>query len=514
MFGFGGITTRFDAYVIGHDLQITGNAVGASVQGGELALVRSTISGSVALPADNPFSVLSGFGIVSASAGSEWTSQLHLASTTVSGNASAGIAAAPESSGLILHSTIAENGGVGIVHGFGVTDPELETGPFLVASSTIADNTEGALQVDGGALETVGSIVQAPEGVPACSGDPDGMTDSGLNVFSDDSCVSAGTSLVADAQLGPLADNGGPTLTMLPGAASPALDLIAPGGTHPGNGYSVRMCGDEFDQRGSGFPRLYGPACDAGSVELSSGVITVTASDATTYVGAVEPEITAGYSGFLPGDTVADLDTLPTCGYDIDAAATTCSGGADDVYTFEYVNGTLTVLDPLVFVTDSLPDATVGQEYSVTLEASGGDGGPYTWGIAEGSALPAGLELDTETGVISGIPEVAGAATFTLFVGDPIYQDLTITIAPAPTEPTDPPTSVDPTDPPTSSTGPTEQPTDAVPAPTGGSDDPGQGLPDTGADGLTALALSAAILLLGCAVVLVTRRHRHVGPDA
>src|SRR5699024_7990484 len=165
---------------------------------------------------------------------------------------------------------------------------------------------------------------------------------------------------------------------------------------------------------GYGKERVGGSACDAGAVERA-GLITVTASDATTYEGAFEPEITASYSGFVGTDTVDDLDTLATCGYDIDAGTTNCSGAQDDFYEFEYVAGNLTVLDPLVFVTDELPDGTVGEQYSFTLEASGGDGGPYTWGIFDGE-LPAGLELHTGTGEISGVPEVAGDVTFTVFV--------------------------------------------------------------------------------------------------
>jgi hypothetical protein len=63
---------------------------------------------------------------------------------------------------------------------------------------------------------------------------------------------------VADPKLGPLQDNGGPTLTRLPLAGSPAIDKGAPGGTPP-----------EFDQRGAGFPRVIGGRVDIGAVETS-----------------------------------------------------------------------------------------------------------------------------------------------------------------------------------------------------------------------------------------------------
>jgi hypothetical protein len=63
---------------------------------------------------------------------------------------------------------------------------------------------------------------------------------------------------VTDPKLGPLQDNGGPTFTRLPLAGSPAIDKGLPGGTPP-----------EFDQRGTGFPRVIGARVDVGAVETS-----------------------------------------------------------------------------------------------------------------------------------------------------------------------------------------------------------------------------------------------------
>ena len=72
--------------------------------------------------------------------------------------------------------------------------------------------------------------------------------------------------------------------------------------------------------------------------------------------------------------------------------------------------------------TTTLPAGTIGQAYNQTLQATGGTGG-LTWSIVAGN-LPAGLNLNQTTGVISGTPLVpAGTSTFTVRVADAAGQD-------------------------------------------------------------------------------------------
>jgi hypothetical protein len=81
---------------------------------------------------------------------------------------------------------------------------------------------------------------------------PVSITSLGDNVFSDATCNPIATDqIVGDAGVGPLADNGGPTLTHGLLAGSPAIDAAA---TCP-----------PIDQRGVARPQ--GAACDVGSVE-------------------------------------------------------------------------------------------------------------------------------------------------------------------------------------------------------------------------------------------------------
>lgn len=86
--------------------------------------------------------------------------------------------------------------------------------------------------------------------------------------------------------------------------------------------------------------------------------------------------------------------------------------------------------DPLTYVTASLPAGQAGVDYMATLQASGGFT-PYQWDLAAGT-LPEGLDLDSSSGVISGMPLEGGSSTFTARVNDAqftaIARTLTITI--------------------------------------------------------------------------------------
>lgn len=94
----------------------------------------------------------------------------------------------------------------------------------------------------------------------------------------------------------------------------------------------------------------------------------------------------------------------------------------------------MTIQPPVLTIAPTLLAAgTVNVTYAPqTLSASGGVQ-PYTWSVIAG-ALPAGLSLSTG-GTITGVPTVAGSATFTVQVRDAalatINRDFTIAISPA-----------------------------------------------------------------------------------
>jgi len=76
----------------------------------------------------------------------------------------------------------------------------------------------------------------------------------------------------------------------------------------------------------------------------------------------------------------------------------------------------ITILQALAISTTSLPDAVAGAGYSATLAATGGTS-PYRWSVTTGS-LPAGFNLNTNTGTITGTTIPTGTFNVRLTVTD------------------------------------------------------------------------------------------------
>jgi hypothetical protein len=84
----------------------------------------------------------------------------------------------------------------------------------------------------------------------------------------------------------------------------------------------------------------------------------------------------------------------------------------------------------LSITTTTLPNGTVGAAYSAPLDASGGTP-PYTWTVATGSTLPAGLTISGSgtTWAISGTPTTAATSDFSLTVTDSSAPQQSKTVA-------------------------------------------------------------------------------------
>ena len=156
---------------------------------------------------------------------------------------------------VILNSTVSGNMSSADGGGIGLTGGTVSLSNSTVAMNTAA-TTGGGVSVAGGKFTTVSSIIAlntAPTG-PDANGP---VTSTGNNLFGSTAgaIIAAGPNdlLNVDPLLGPLADNGGPTLTHAVLAGSPALDA----GSNPQ--------GLTNDQRGTGFVRTLGAGTDIGA---------------------------------------------------------------------------------------------------------------------------------------------------------------------------------------------------------------------------------------------------------
>jgi len=96
---------------------------------------------------------------------------------------------------------------------------------------------------------------------------------------------------------------------------------------------------------------------------------------------------------------------------------TAISGGAQTLPIPDFIQDIALAVRPdssVDILTTSLPDAIYGMPYYKSLEAKGG-GRPNAWALVAG-ALPDGIHLDTESGLLSGAPIYNGTYCFTVEV--------------------------------------------------------------------------------------------------
>jgi CSLREA domain-containing protein len=131
-------------------------------------------------------------------------------------------------------------------------------GTLTLASSTLVGNgaPEGAGIANDGSATLNNTMIAGSQG-GNCSG---GFAGSSTSNMSDDPTCSPGFTQVslADLNLGPLGDNGGPTQTIALGPGSVAIDA----------GDNAAAAGLITDQRGMGFPRIVNGRVDIGAFEV------------------------------------------------------------------------------------------------------------------------------------------------------------------------------------------------------------------------------------------------------
>ncbi len=188
------------------------------------------------------------------------------------------------------------------------------SGPLTLDSSTIADNLcsfgsidnshadggGGGVSQHAGAFALNNTIIAGNTDESDLAKDLRGTISSltGVNLLSSTQGTTGFSGIIAPPLLGPLASNGGPTLTMLPQAGSPALNA---GGT---TSYTI-------DQRG--LPRVAGGSVDIGAVEAGSNppvLVVNTALDENDGIGIGGVSLRDAVNAAYPGSQITFAPAL------------------------------------------------------------------------------------------------------------------------------------------------------------------------------------------------------------
>ena len=118
-------------------------------------------------------------------------------------------------------------------------------------------------------------------------------------------------------------------------------------------------------------------------------------------------------TGYSPVERSYNDDTVTEYGsfFSYDGETWTAGGEIRANACIRAFTVTESTATPPAITANIMPKGSEGDAYSVSFSAEGTQ--PVTWSIAEG-ALPSGLSLDAESGVISGIPVTAGNSSFTI----------------------------------------------------------------------------------------------------
>ncbi len=236
----GGVYVIAASAVLARVRLLRNEATGTSGTGGGAALFGATTVGDSTV--DGNIAVVAG-GLYLAGPTSDVTS------STVSGNRAVGFGGGAFLAGTATVTNVTFSGNAAVAFGGGV----YVEGTVTMRNVTLADNTApmgSAVRQEVGVVTLASSIVTGAAGNHCF-----GVTSGGFNLDSDGTCGLTGANDRSgiDPQLGPLADNGGPTLTYLPAATSPAVDAADPSGcpatdqrgqTRPtdGNGDGTAVC--------------------------------------------------------------------------------------------------------------------------------------------------------------------------------------------------------------------------------------------------------------------------------
>jgi CSLREA domain-containing protein len=346
--GGGGIFNEGNSDMTVTDSTLTGNSASSGGGGifneGTVTVTSSTLSGNRVAG--------SGGGIFNGGT-------LTVTSSTLSGNRVAGFGGGILNNAgtlTVTSSTLSGNSARPIGGSGGIRN---SNGTLTLANTIVAGSTDGEGSATNDYRETGDSVVFNAEGVNIVETyDTITITPGG-----------DGTIISGDPLLGPLQDNGGPTLTHLPQGGSPAIDAGDNAALSESTlGYDTNGDGDQDDTLDSdqrGFARIVNTTVDIGAVEVGAGDITYNISIGTDSTA----EGTSGATTDVTVTVTRSGATTDASSVDVMMGGTATEGASAD-YTFGLASGSAGSFDgtTLTFSADET-------EATFTLTVQGDDEG-------------------------------------------------------------------------------------------------------------------------------------------
>lgn len=213
-----------------------------------------------------------------------------------------------------------------------------------------------------------------------------------------------------------------PTTGSLAGSTTTSTTYTAPPSVASATTVGVTATSVTYPTQSATLKITIEPAPEILTMSLPSGSINGAYDGVVTATGGVAPFTWSVASGALPAglslaasntNTVAIAGTPTTVGmsapFTIKVTDSTGASAVSPSYTIDVGNLAIVTTSPL-------PGASQGAAYNFQFQASGG-ATPYSWSVASGSSLPAGLTL-TSAGVLAGTPTTQKTYTFGVTVTD------------------------------------------------------------------------------------------------
>ena len=387
----------------------------AALNGGALAttstalLVRSTVDDNEANPAAPTAGAGGGvFGN---------NGQVRLTDTTISNNrARVGGGVYVNVGAYTFNATLAYNQATQTGGGLTYSNGNTANRIYLRFSTFVGNSagTNGSALHAAGAINLYQSLIAANTGAANCyiSGASGLISDGNYNLDDGSSCGFGASGSINNANmsgLGPLQDNGGPTLTFS-SAFTPATDAAA-----------CDLTNVPKDQRGA--TRPFGSQCDIGAYEYVKYNLTYQTNGAGSLdVGGSLVGMWSENHDF--GEDGSTILAVPFAGYRfLDWSDGVTDNPRTDTAIRADINVTANFAPWLILPNTGMPDGTYDEVYPTQQFSVVGGVAPITYGVLTGT-LPPGLTLDTQ-GKLSGTPTMSGTYSFVVSFTDAASVQLT-----------------------------------------------------------------------------------------